>query len=164
MSRPVVLAAGGVLWRDDDDPQVALVHRPQYDDWSLPKGKAEPDEALLETAVREIGEEIGSTVSASRRIGTVRYLAAGARKTVTYWVMHHTGGDFVASDEVDQLDWLTPRLARRRLSYDLDRTVLADFTSVPVSDAVIVPRAAWRPPTSRIPARPSWGRKPISGL
>ena len=60
MSRPVVLAAGGVLWRGDaDDPEVAVVHRPQYDDWSLPKGKAKPGEHLLVTALREMAEETG---------------------------------------------------------------------------------------------------------
>jgi 8-oxo-dGTP pyrophosphatase MutT (NUDIX family) len=57
MTRPLVLAAGGVLWRDDPgEPEVAVVHRPAYDDWSLPKGKAKPGEHLLVTALREVAE------------------------------------------------------------------------------------------------------------
>ena len=60
MSRPLVLAAGGVVWRGDaEDPELAVVHRPAYDDWSLPKGKAKPGEHLLVTALREVAEETG---------------------------------------------------------------------------------------------------------
>ena len=77
MTRAMVLAAGGVLWRGDaDDPEVALVHRPQYDDWSLPKGKAKPGEHLLVTALREVSEETGYR---PRSVRTSRPCATGSR-------------------------------------------------------------------------------------
>ena len=71
----VVRAAGGVLWRTGEDGtlQTALVHRPKYDDWSLPKGKPDPGEHLLETAVREVREETGLDVLVGRRSLRTRY-------------------------------------------------------------------------------------------
>jgi 8-oxo-dGTP pyrophosphatase MutT (NUDIX family) len=64
----LVLAAGGVVWRGHHgDIEVAVIHRPRYDDWTLPKGKLEPGEPELVAAVREVGEEIGARVAVSRR-------------------------------------------------------------------------------------------------
>ena len=96
MTRPMVLAAGGVLWRHDAlDPEIAVVHRPQYDDWSLPKGKAKPGEHLLVTAMREMTEETGYRAQIGPYLTTVRYrvTSAGhpADKSVTYWSMRATG-------------------------------------------------------------------------
>jgi 8-oxo-dGTP diphosphatase len=87
-----VLAAGGVLWRGDpEDPELAVVHRPAYDDWSLPKGKAKPGEHLLVTALREVAEETGQRAVIGPLLTTVRYrVTAGGRpadKVVTYWSM-----------------------------------------------------------------------------
>ena len=106
MSRAVVVAGGGVLWRGEvDRPEVAVVHRPQYDDWSLPKGKAKATEHLIVTAVREVEEETGSLVELGPALLTTRYRVRVrgrmADKVVTYWAMRHPGGDFVESDEVD---------------------------------------------------------------
>lgn len=134
-----VAAAGGVVWRGNHKSvEVALVHRPRYDDWTLPKGKLAEDETELAAAVREIGEEIGSTVAVSRRIGRIRYDVEGVRKTVTYWVMRDLGGEFRPNAEVDEMVWLTPGKARRRLSYDQDRAVVADFASLPMPDSVLI--------------------------
>lgn len=138
-SSKATLAAGGVVWRRRAGAlEVAVVHRPRYDDWTLPKGKLDGAETALTAAVREVREETGAEVAVSRRIGTVRYDGAGGRKGVTYWAMRYLGGDFVASDEVDDLQWLAIPAARDRLSYATDRSVLADFAALPVPGSVIV--------------------------
>jgi 8-oxo-(d)GTP phosphatase len=134
-----VAAAGGVVWRGrHPDVEVALVHRPRYDDWSLPKGKLEDGESELAAAVREVGEELGTSVAVSRRIGRVRYHHDGMGKTVAYWAMRCLDGEFVPGDEVDAVEWLSPAKACRRLTYSVDLPVLADFGALPVPDSVIV--------------------------
>jgi 8-oxo-dGTP diphosphatase len=132
MSRPIVLAAGGVLWRGDtEDPELAVVHRPAYDDWSLPKGKAKPGEHLLVTALREVAEETGQEAVIGPLLTTVRYrvTAAGrpADKAVTYWSMLRTGGAFASNKEVDEMRWLGLPAARRRLTSGSDLAVLDAF-------------------------------------
>lgn len=141
MTRPpkALAAAGGVVWRMRDGiPDVLVVHRPRYDDWSLPKGKLLPEEPELVGAVREVREEAGASVAVQQRVGTVKYLVDGARKKVTYWSMRYLGGDFLPNDEVDDIEWLRVGEACRRLSYDIDRSVLDDFAVMPVADSVLV--------------------------
>ena len=139
MAKQSIRAAGGVVWRRSGGPlEVAVVHRPRYDDWSLPKGKVTGEETRLETAVREVGEELGARVAVSRRIGQFRYEAEGVPKKVTYWVMRYRSGEFVPNDEVDEMRWLPVRDARTALSYEVDRSVLSDFAALPVPDSVIV--------------------------
>jgi 8-oxo-(d)GTP phosphatase len=138
-----IRAGGGVVWRRPDGAvQIAVVHRSRYDDWSLPKGKLEPDEDELRAAIREVGEELGADVSAGRRLGSARYpvVRDGARalKTVTYWSMRYAGGSFQPTDEVDQALWLPVGSARRRLSYRGDAQMLDRFTSAPPEDSVVV--------------------------
>jgi 8-oxo-dGTP diphosphatase len=134
-----VRAAGGVVWRRaDPEVEVALVHRPRYDDWTLPKGKLGPGEDLLDTAVREVGEELGAQVEVSRRVGRVRYEVEDGRKSVTFWAMRCLGQDFRPGREVDAAQWLPASDARQRLTYETDRHVLDDFVSIPVPDSVIV--------------------------
>jgi 8-oxo-(d)GTP phosphatase len=138
-STPEIRAAGGVVWRVRRGKiEVALVHRPRYDDWSLPKGKLEPGESELAAAVREVGEELRCRVAVSRRIGRISYDVSAGRKSVAYWVMQHLDGDFEPDAEVDQVEWLRPKAARDQLSYDVDRRVMADFGGVPVPDCVIL--------------------------
>lgn len=132
MSGPTVFAAGGVLWRDDPaEPEVALVHRPKYDDWSLPKGKAKVGEHLLVTALREVTEETGYRPRIGPFLITLQYLVtSGGRpsnKVVTYWSMRCGEGSFRASSEVDQMQWLPLDEARRCLTSESDRTVLDTF-------------------------------------
>jgi 8-oxo-dGTP diphosphatase len=150
---PGLRAGGGVVWQlQDGVPAVALVHRPRYDDRSLPKGKLEQGESLLLAAVREVREELGAQVAVSRRIGDFSYETSLGRKTVTYWVMRHLGGAFEPSEEVDAAQWVAPKAARKALSYEVDRRVLEDFVALPVPDSVIVlvrhakagRRAEWR--------------------
>jgi 8-oxo-dGTP pyrophosphatase MutT (NUDIX family) len=132
VSRPTVLAAGGVLWRRDSaNPEVALVHRPEYDDWSLPKGKAKPGEHLLVTALREVSEETGYRPRIGPYLTTVRYPITSrgrrATKIAAYWSMRCSGGSFGASREVDEMRWLPLDEAANRLSSAADRVLLAEF-------------------------------------
>jgi 8-oxo-dGTP diphosphatase len=123
----LIEAAGGVLWRPaagGSGIEVALVHRPKYDDWSIPKGKLNTAEHPVVAAVREVWEETGYTGVPGRPLGEIRYLKEGTPKRVKYWAMKVSSGEFVANDEVDQMMWLPPREARRHLLPDRDQRVL----------------------------------------
>lgn len=132
-----ILAAGGVVWRPGADPgrvEIAVIHRPKYNDWSLPKGKLDPGETPLDAAVREVYEETGHHVRVGASLGTIRYRKAtadggSALKTVHYWVMTSTGGRFTAGREVDRLEWMPPAEAARRVSYRMDREVIERFVN-----------------------------------
>lgn len=127
-----VHAAGAVLWREESGrTQVALVHRPRYDDWSLPKGKVDPGEAHPMTAVREIGEETGFRCRLGRRLAVVSYPVDGAVKRVVYWAAGAGEGEFIPNEEADQLLWLPPKEAMKRVHYHLDRKVLRRFAKAP---------------------------------
>ncbi|NUS43820.1 MAG: NUDIX hydrolase [Mycobacteriaceae bacterium] len=147
----VVEAAGAVLWRgapdsDADAVEIAVIHRPRYDDWSLPKGKVDPGETAAVAAVREIAEETGASAILGRRLDAVEYPMPGRAKTkrVQYWAAEaQSGGDFRPNDEVDELLWLPPAAAQARLRYPLDRRVLADFLRLPATtDTTVVVRHA----------------------
>jgi 8-oxo-(d)GTP phosphatase len=144
-----VLAAGCVVWRSGPDGvlETAVVHRPKYDDWSLPKGKPEAGEHLLETAHREVLEETGLEVVLGRRSVSTRYdvhLPDGrpAPKLVDYWTARWTGGEFEVNDEVDELRWLPVEKATALCSHDHDRAVLADLerTDVPRMPTLVLVR------------------------
>jgi 8-oxo-dGTP diphosphatase len=123
----VILAAGCVLWRPDPSGrgiELALVHRPKYDDWSHPKGKLKRGETAEECAVREVREETGQSCLLGPRLPTARYLANGRPKEVTYWSARALGGAFTPSTEVDRLAWLRPDEARARLTQPRDRELL----------------------------------------
>jgi 8-oxo-(d)GTP phosphatase len=138
LTRPIA-AAGGVVWRGrHGNVEVAVIHRPRYDDWTLPKGKLKPGESELAAAVREVGEELGASVAVSRRVGRVRYSVGAARKTVMYWSMRYMGGEFTSTDEVDEVEWMAPAKARKRVTHQNDRALLTDFAALPVPDSVLV--------------------------
>jgi 8-oxo-dGTP diphosphatase len=125
-----------VVWRrtGNGDTEVLLVHRPKYDDWSLPKGKCGEGEDDFACAVREVGEETGLRVEPGAELPTTRYHdAKGRPKVVRYWSMRALDGRFEPSDEVDEVRWVPLDDAGRELSYDHDREVLAALP------------AAWRP-------------------
>ncbi len=131
-----IRAAGALLWRPGPDgPEVALVHRQRYDDWSLPKGKALPGEHVLLTAVREVAEETGIRVTLGRRLPSTHYQQHGNRpKTVDYWAARTADGPqpgFIPNDEVDEVVWLGIAAARVRLSYPHDVGVLDEFAAGP---------------------------------
>ena len=127
-------AAGGVLWRPAlgaAGVEIALVHRPKYDDWSLPKGKLTDGEHPLLGAVREVQEETGFVGVPGRPLGEVRYLRDGDPKRVRYWAMTAEGGSFAPSDEVDQMMWLPAKEGQRFLMADRDRRILTEFAADP---------------------------------
>lgn len=141
---PLIRAAGGVLYRDDpeDGLQIALIHRPRYDDWTLPKGKLSPGETEVEGAVREVYEETGYRTRVGRDLGEIRYMKKTGDdvrpKVVHYWVMEATGGGFGPTREVDELRWIEPEAAPEIVTYDRDREVLARFLGVPVATTSVL--------------------------
>jgi 8-oxo-dGTP diphosphatase len=124
-----VAAAGGAVWRPGADGalEIALVHRPRYDDWSLPKGKLDRGEHPLTAAVREVREETGLRAVVGRRSLRTSYPVGEGLKQVDYWVMRAVDGDFEVNDEVDELAWLAPDEASARCTHDHDRAVIADL-------------------------------------
>ncbi|TRW81416.1 NUDIX hydrolase [Mycolicibacterium sp. 018/SC-01/001] len=141
MKTPVIRAAGAVLWRPQEStgtPEIAVIHRPRYDDWSLPKGKLERGETEPVAAVREIQEETGFSAHLGRRLTSVSYPVKDATKTVRYWAARSVGGEFAANDEVDDLTWLPVELAMKRLDYPLDRKVLRRFAKLPPDTSTVL--------------------------
>jgi len=124
-----VRAAGGVVVRQGSDrTEVLLVHRPRYDDWTLPKGKAAPEEADEACAVREVEEETGLRCSVGRELTSVSYIdARGREKHVRYWLMAPISGSFRPTAEVDRARWLEYSAAHDLLTYARDRNVLQDL-------------------------------------
>ena len=122
-----VLAAGGVILRATPagGHEVALVHRPKYDDWSFPKGKLEPGESEPDAARREVEEETGFVCTLGEELATVRYIdGRGRRKQVRYWMMTIAGGALATPNaEVDELRWCATTDAGTLLTYQHDRAV-----------------------------------------
>jgi 8-oxo-dGTP pyrophosphatase MutT (NUDIX family) len=131
MSRTeTVRAAGAVLWRRKHGAtEVALVHRPKYDDWSFPKGKLDAGETHEDAAVREVEEETACRGALGIELASTSYVdAKGRPKTVRYWTMElSTRERFVPNDEVDRVEWVGVDEAAGRLSYDHDLDVLESF-------------------------------------
>src|SRR6516165_10429516 len=136
----VIQAAGAVVWRARaGGTETALVHRPRYDDWSLPKGKSLPGEHVLLTAVREVEEETGVRVALGRRLSSQSYLANGEPKRVEYWAARPVSPErFAPNDEVDALAWLPLAAAREQLSYPRDHAVLDMFTAGALDTAPVI--------------------------
>ena len=141
------------MWRPrQDDPEgasveVALIHRPRYDDWSLPKGKLAHGENEIEGAVREVHEETGYRVRVGRPLGEVRYMkqsGGSARpKVVRYWAMQAENGAFTPNREVDEMRWLTLDEARKLLTHAHDEKVLDRFVRGPaLAGSVLLVRHA----------------------
>ena len=146
MSSPTsvpVLAAGAVCWRRRGDRvEVLVISRPKYRDTSLPKGKVDDGESVPEAAVREIREETGFAVTLGPPLGTTEYtLPSGRDKVVYYWAAEVPQaelerGRFTPTDEVDRLEWMSVPRARRELSYERDKEVLARFAAIATRDGI----------------------------
>jgi len=123
----VMRAAGGVVVRKSRTGrrEIAVIHRPEYDDWTLPKGKVEPDETPEDCALREVREEIGLRCELVRPLGCTAYVdRRGRDKLACYWVMEPRGGRFKATAEVDRVLWLSVDEAVERLTYRHDRLLV----------------------------------------
>jgi 8-oxo-dGTP diphosphatase len=124
---PEIAAAGGVLIAPDKEgrTKVAVIHRPKYMDWSLPKGKLEECESWRDAALREVGEETGYRCEPIAELPHVSYLdRKGRRKLVRYWLMEPIDGEFEPHGEVDELRWLTPEEAEELLTYPHDKELV----------------------------------------
>jgi len=140
---PEIVAAGAVVSRKG--PQVLLVHRPKYGDWSFPKGKLDPGEHALSAAVREVAEETGVDIRLGPPLSDQMYVVGnGTRraKRVHYWVGRPVGDDdlstYQPNAEIDTLLWLDVEEARRRLTYPRDRDTLDEFTTLRKRSAPLI--------------------------
>lgn len=141
-----IRAAGAVLWRRNPDGElsVAVVHRPRYDDWSLPKGKLEHGETVPSAAVREIKEETGFGCVLGRFLSTISYQVDlrgdPVPKTVGYFSARALDGSFTPDPEVDELKWLPPAKAHQVLTYAQEVEVLEEFAAVtmPLTSVLLV--------------------------
>ncbi|TAN29842.1 MAG: NUDIX hydrolase [Actinomycetota bacterium] len=130
-----VTANGGVLIQKGGHEKTeffcALIHRPRYNDWSLPKGKQEEGEDPLACALRETLEETGYVCTPIREILSSSYTDNhGRSKLVRFWLMEVASGKFIANEEVDSLAWLPFHLAKNTLTYEKDRQVLESAETV----------------------------------
>jgi 8-oxo-dGTP pyrophosphatase MutT (NUDIX family) len=123
----LVRAAGGVVARRGPlGPEVLIVHRPRYDDWSIPKGKREAGESDEMTALREVAEETGYQCRLGEMVGTTEYVDhRGRPKIVVFFLMTVVAGDFQMNDEVDEIRWLDAATAAQNVTQQGERTVLA---------------------------------------
>ncbi|EGD42335.1 NUDIX hydrolase [Nocardioides sp. WG-D5] len=148
---PEIPAAGVVVFREHQDlPEVVLVHRPKYDDWSFPKGKVDPGETVPVTAIREVREETGLQVALGRPLRTQRYPVEAGQKVVHYWVGRTAAGadddvdSYQINDEIDEVEWMPVEKARKRLTYPHDRETLQQAEDVrhPTTPLVILRHAS----------------------
>jgi 8-oxo-dGTP diphosphatase len=126
---PEARAAGGLLWRPggDGSPAFALIHRPRYDDWSLPKGKLDEGERWEDAAVREVEEETGLRCRRGEELPPVGYEdSKGRSKQVRYWLMEPLDGEFEPTGEVDELRWVPAGEAAGLLTYERDRDLVRE--------------------------------------
>jgi 8-oxo-dGTP pyrophosphatase MutT (NUDIX family) len=125
---PEVRAAGGVLLRSGPNgTEVAVIHRPKYGDWSLPKGKLDGDESFEQAALREVEEETGMRAELGPELSPVSYRdRKGRTKLVRYWTMRVQDGEFSPGPEVDELRWLEPDAAGELLSYEHDAELVRE--------------------------------------
>ena len=131
----LILAAGGVVWREtaNSEIELAIIHRPRYDDWSFPKGKLDSGEELISCAYREIMEETGLNIELGPYLGEIEYESIDGPKHVTYWAAKALAGsnEFQANLEADLLEWHSIESARLKLSRDTDRKILDIFIDSP---------------------------------
>ncbi len=148
-----IVAAGAVVSRKG--PEVLLVHRPKYDDWSFPKGKLDPGEHVTAAAVREVAEETGVDIRLGVPLRSQLYRVANGQKRVHYWAGRVVGDDDVSTyqpnAEIDEVRWVSVDKARALLTYDYDRGTLDEWQAERKKTQPLIvlrhgkarPRASW---------------------
>ncbi len=147
LANAVIYAAGAVLWRraSKSEIEIAIIHRPRYDDWSLPKGKVDANESMIGCAYREVMEETGYTPIFGPELGDATYLFEGVKKIVKYWAAEAIDQPTGKPDplEVDEILWLSARDAREKLTLDDDRSIVDFFLEFgPGTTALVLLRHA----------------------
>lgn len=160
-SRMPVLAAGAVVWKEGNQGggvDICLVHRPRYDDWSLPKGKPFAGEHILACAAREVAEETAQRVVLGRPLPVQRYAIRGGTKVVRYWLAHadDEAGSRMPDDEIDEVIFLPVSAALDRLSYRRDAQLVLQAVQEPMrtTPLVLLRHASARP-------RSTWGNHDV---
>ena len=129
----MIRAAGAIIWRENSpfELEVLVIHRPQYDDWSFPKGKVDDGESPIAAAYREVKEETGVDAIFGQYLGTTSYKVDDNKKKVKYWMARakSESAPFVPNAEVDKIEWVDSKTARHFLTHDEDRDLLDDFMS-----------------------------------
>ncbi|CAN2174853.1 Ap6A_hydrolase domain containing protein [Candidatus Nanopelagicaceae bacterium] len=151
----MIRAAGAIIWRENSpfELEVLVIHRPQYDDWSFPKGKVDDGESPIAAAYREVKEETGVDAIFGQYLGTTSYKVDENKKKVKYWMARAKAdaAPFVPNAEVDKIEWVDSKTARHFLTHDEDRDLLDDFmakeryasTLVLLRHAKAVKRSEW---------------------
>jgi len=148
--QPVRAAGGVVVRRGRDGPlELVVVHRPKYDDWTLPKGKLLPGEDEFHAAVRELEEETGLRCILGPEVGIVEYVANGSPKTARFWLAVAPEGDLAPTDEIDEARWVPVGDAAEVVSYDRDRQVVRRAAELVRSRPEVVPVALVRHASAR---------------
>lgn len=131
----MIIAAGGVVWRETKDSKIelAIIHRPKYDDWTFPKGKLDSGEELISGAYREILEETGLDIEFGPFLGAVEYESVEVAKHVSYWAAKalSSSKEFHPNNEADLLEWHEFESARKKLTRDTDKEILEIFIDSP---------------------------------
>jgi len=131
----LIIAAGGVVWRETKDSKIelAIIHRPKYDDWTFPKGKLDSGEELISGAYREILEETGLDIEFGPFLGAVEYESVEVAKHVSYWAAKalSSSKEFHPNNEADLLEWHEFESARKKLTRDTDKEILEIFIDSP---------------------------------
>jgi 8-oxo-dGTP diphosphatase len=138
----LIIAAGGVVWREREDSKIelAIIHRPKYDDWTFPKGKLDTGEELISSAYREIMEETGLDIELGPYLGAVEYESFEEAKHVSYWAAKAltSSKDFHPNNEVDILEWHDIESARNKLTRDSDKEILEIFIDSPYQASKLI--------------------------